>query len=88
MPELRQAHDKWSRNETADNRLLEFCSVHKCSGDGYQVEVCEETGKNFTVSHSSYFKVAGDSPFTMTHVSTSPNPDCKGRDLLEDMATK
>jgi hypothetical protein len=88
MPELWQAHDKWSRNEKADNRLLEFCSVRKCSGDSYQVEVCEETGKNFTVSHSSYFEVAGSGPFMMTHVSASPNPECKGRDLLEDMTTK
>lgn len=88
MPELKQAHDKWSRHEKANNRLLEFCSVHECSADSYQVEVCEETGKNFTVSHSSYFEVSGSGPFTMTHVSTSPNPKCKGRDLLEDMATK
>ena len=85
---LRQAHDMWSRNDKADNRLLDFCSVHRCSGENYQVEVCEETGKNFTVSHSSYFEVAGSGPFTMTHVSASPNPECKGRDLLEDMATK
>ena len=88
LSELRQAHDMWSRHEKADNRLLEFCSAHKCSGESYQVEVCEWTGKNFAVSQSSYFEVAGSGPFTMTHVSTSPNPECKGRDLLEDMATK
>jgi len=87
-PELRQAHETWSRHEKSTNRLLEFCSAHKCPGDSYQVEVCEETGKNFNVSHSNYFEVAGSGPFTMTRVSTSPNSRCKGRDLLEDMATR
>lgn len=86
--ELRQAHDKWSRHEKAENRILQFCSVRKCLGDRYQVEVCEETGTDFNVSHSSYFEVAGNDPFTMTRVSMKPNRMCKGRDLLEDMATK
>jgi len=86
---LRQAHQMMSRREKSTNRLLEYGSVYKCSGgDSYQVEVIEETGKNFNVEHSYYFHLAGDGPFTMTSVSQKSDGNCGGRNLLDDMATK
>jgi hypothetical protein len=84
LSELQQAHVKWYRHEKATNRLLEFCSAHKCPGDSYQVEVCEETGKNFNVSHSNYFEVARSGTYTMTRVSSVANPRCERRDLLDE----
>lgn len=84
LTQLQRAHATWSRHEKATDRLLLFCSAQKCSGGNYQVEVCEETGKNFDVSHSSYFEIAGKGTYTMTRISSTANPRCQGPNLLDE----
>jgi hypothetical protein len=76
---LRQAHQMMSSHEKSNSGLLEYQSVYRCSGkDSYQVEVTEETGKNFDIEHSYYFHIAGDGPFTMTRVTQKPDGTCAG----------
>ena len=68
---------------------FEFDSAQKCSGkpSTVQVEVVQikhgdEDGDRF------YFKVAGNGPFQMKSVATSPDSKCGGANILDRMATQ
>lgn len=59
-------------------RGLSYDSVRKCSdaADHYQVVLADEGNRLF------YFQVVGKDTYQMQNASTSPDPRCKGRDLL------
>ncbi len=92
--ELRQAHQRLSKLQESvdksDDSLFEHGSVYRCSNaqHRYQVELVEHTGEKFDISRSFYFDVTGHGHYTMTQVSETPDPACKGRDLLNSMSTR
>lgn len=87
---LREAHRAFSRRNQATNPLYEFNSVYKCSGSHvrHQVELVESTGKDFKTESSFYYQVVGDGTYTMMRVSKTPDPSCRGDNLLEGITAK
>ncbi len=88
--QLKQAHESISQRMKSPDRLLEFNSVYRCSEarSRYQIELDEDTGPKFDISHPFYFQVVGNASYTMTEVSDMPDPKCGGDNLHEDMSTE
>jgi hypothetical protein len=87
---LRKVHETLSKLREATNSLLEYDSVYACSesADRYQVEVSEEVEPDFKTARTFYFQVLGRSTYTMVRASKERDPNCAGRNLLEEMSTK
>jgi hypothetical protein len=88
--QLRLAHENFPNRRKSFADSLGFGTIYKCSGarDHYQVELMEETGPKFDIDRSFYFQVVGKHAYTMTGVSSNPDPRCTGRNLFDEMSTK
>lgn len=73
-----------------EDSLLEYTSVHRCSKPAghYQVEVGEYIPPDYRHSRSFYFQVTANDTYFMTKASRTPDPRCKGRNILEEMSTR
>jgi len=82
LQQLRQVHGTLHKLE--DHSGFDFDSVQKCSGtpSTVQVGVSHENDETF------YFKIAGNGPFQMKSISTSPDSTCDGENILDTMATQ
>jgi len=81
--ELAKMHAKLSQHKFHDS--FNYDSATRCSGayPRYQIAVdSDETNENF------YFLVSGDSDYRMDTISMTPNPSCRGPDILAKMATQ
>jgi hypothetical protein len=63
----------------AKDHAYEFESVKMCSADAVQVALTDTK-----TDQVRYFRVTGQTNFTMTKIRTTPDPGCSGPNLLSD----
>ena len=83
LQELKAMHEKLSNLQSDPKSALEYVAVKRCTNSprAFQVSVCPD-------DVTFYLRVETHPSLTMISVKETPDPDCAGRNLLDDMATK
>jgi hypothetical protein len=85
LQKLELIHEELSKLHTDPKPILfYFDSAQKCrnSSDGFQIALSVEDHGTF------YFRVETHPSLSMISAKEAPDPDCTGRNLLDDMATR